>query len=609
MQKTPAWSDVAAHVTLLAQPPGNFPMKHPRMAAVVAICFMVIVSACTAPTGTVTSNGGEAPNAPEASHSLYDKPENEYFYFLATLKERRSGRNDQAILWLRKAIEIDPDSAYLRRELATIHLQNKEDDKALQVLDELLARQPGDIKGLILYGGIQQLRKQNDAAIRVYEKVIHIDPSQEKIYSLLGGLYLESKQPEAAQRVLEQLVEKFPNSYAGHFLLGRVYLARGKPALAAAAFRRSAETDPESLDPLFELLKLARERGRGEEVLKLNREILDRDPENSRAFLDLALYYRQAGMRSEAEEILRRLGERSRSEFEVLLHLIQVYVDPKRFDDALYLINGMLTAAPDNPDLRHLKGFSLFGLKRNAEALPEFRRVTPESRFYQDAMVHIAFILQEQGNAQEAIEQLQAMIQQHPGNAEFKYYLASIYEESGQYDEAENQLKQALDQDPDNSRYLFRLGVVYDKQKKKDASIEVMRRVVALDPKNASALNYLGYTYADLGQNLDEAEQLILEALKHKPDDGFITDSLGWVYYKKGDYQKALRFLKKASEIVPEDPVILEHVGDAYLKLNDKPNALKYYQKAMTQRTKEKDKGIEKIKEKDELQRKIRQLK
>jgi len=75
----------------------------------------------------------------------------------------------------------------LQRELATIFLQNKEEDKALEVLDELLTRHPEDAKGLILYGGIQQLRKQNDAAIVAYEKVIAIDPSQEKIYSLLAA--------------------------------------------------------------------------------------------------------------------------------------------------------------------------------------------------------------------------------------------------------------------------------------------------------------------------------------------------------------------------------------------------------------------------------------
>lgn len=126
-----------------------------------------------------------------------------------------------------------------------------------------------------------------------------------------------------------------------------------------------------------------------------------------------------------------------------------------------------------------------------------------------------------------------------------------------------------------------------------------MRNVIALDPKNANALNYLGYTYADLGQNLDEAEQLIIEALKYKANDGFITDSLGWVYYKKGEYAKALEYLNKAHELVPDDPTIMEHVGDAYLKLNDKVNALKYYQKALSK----------KDQEKEELQKKIKQLK
>jgi Flp pilus assembly protein TadD len=108
-----------------------------------------------------------------------------------------------------------------------------------------------------------------------------------------------------------------------------------------------------------------------------------------------------------------------------------------------------------------------------------------------------------------------------------------------------------------------------------------MKTVIRLDPQDASALNYLGYTYADLGKNLEEAERLIKEALKVKPDDGYITDSLGWVYYKMGDYSKALTVLKRAVELVPEDPVILEHLGDAYLKANDQKNALKAYERSL----------------------------
>ena len=125
--------------------------------------------------------------------------------------------------------------------------------------------------------------------------------------------------------------------------------------------------------------------------------------------------------------------------------------------------------------------------------------------------------------------------------------------------------------------------------------MEAMRKVIAIDPKHSNALNYLGYTYADLGQNLDEAEQLIKEALKYKPNDGYITDSLGWVYYKKGDFEKALKYLQKAVDLVPDDPIMLEHLGDAYLKLNDKVNALKYYKKSLQHREKDKEALEEKI--------------
>jgi len=122
-----------------------------------------------------------------------------------------------------------------------------------------------------------------------------------------------------------------------------------------------------------------------------------------------------------------------------------------------------------------------------------------------------------------------------------------------------------------------------------------MRTVIRLDPKNANALNYLGYTYADLGTHLDEAEKLIKEALNYKPDDGYITDSLGWVYYKKGLYEKAVEMLERAVKLVPNDPIILEHLGDAYLKMNDRDKALEYYNRSLEHQKKDKEKIEKKI--------------
>ena len=67
-----------------------------------------------------------------------------------------------------------------------------------------------------------------------------------------------------------------------------------------------------------------------------------------------------------------------------------------------------------------------------------------------------------------------------------------------------------------------------------------MKKAIELNPKNAAALNYLGYTWAEMGVQLDDAEDLIQRALKIQPNDGFYIDSLGWVYYQKGDYPKAV---------------------------------------------------------------------
>jgi tetratricopeptide (TPR) repeat protein len=94
-------------------------------------------------------------------------------------------------------------------------------------------------------------------------------------------------------------------------------------------------------------------------------------------------------------------------------------------------------------------------------------------------------------------------------------------------------------------------------------------------------MNYLGYTYADLGINLDEAENLIKEALKYKPNDGYITDSLGWVYFKMGRHSEALVWIQKALDRLPEDPLITEHLGDTYQALGRWREAQEAYERAL----------------------------
>ncbi len=93
-------------------------------------------------------------------------------------------------------------------------------------------------------------------------------------------------------------------------------------------------------------------------------------------------------------------------------------------------------------------------------------------------------------------------------------------------------------------------------------------------------MNYLGYAWADQGIHLDEALDLVQKAAASQPNDGYISDSLGWVFYRKGDYAQSLPHLEKAIELLPYDSTVNDHLGDAYWQVGRKREAKFQWQRA-----------------------------
>jgi len=158
-------------------------------------------------------------------------------------------------------------------------------------------------------------------------------------------------------------------------------------------------------------------------------------------------------------------------------------------------------------------------------------------------------------------------------------------------DKAISLVREQIDSDPENPDLYYTLGGVLNEAGRIDDADRALRRALELIPDpprteenidlRATVLNHLGYMYAEEGIKLQEAEQLLQQALELAPRAGFIVDSMGWAQFKLGDFQEALRLLKKAIEYSSEDPVLYEHLGDVYAKLGDKTQALECYQQAL----------------------------
>ena len=570
--------------------PGSKRVRATVAAAAVAVLFAAATPGCiqkpVKPQGQATVRTEPAPSGER------------YYYYTLSRFFKNKGQIDNAIDLMGRVGELDPGSVFVQRELALLHLKNKDPEAAMGVVAAALARHPDDIPLLNIHGRLLDDKNDLAGAAAAYEKIITLDPEQQNTYLFLGGVYSRMKLDSKAVDTYRRMVKKFPRAYAGHFFLGRIYRQQGKSRRAEKAFLKALEIKPDLEEPRLELAAGYLARGKTDQAIEMYRELLDGNPENVKAAMELARLYVDQGQVAEAEPLFRELARRSLSDLQVAREVVRRYIDPKLYAQAAVILAGILENGPAGRDLNYLLGVAYEGLQDTERAILEMKKLSLVDRFYPDAVVRIAFLYQEQKQVNKAIAHLERAISLSPGKAEFYFFLGTLYEETGDLKQALSTLLKGQEREPDNLKIQFRIGIVHDKMGDKQKSIAAMKQVIRMDGNHASALNYLGYTYADMGKNLDEAEALISKALKIKPEDGYITDSLGWVYYQKGRYAEALEMLLKAVTLVSDDPIILEHLGDAYLKMDERGKALESYRRAR------------KVKEKDyeALEQKIRAL-
>ena len=111
-----------------------------------------------------------------------------------------------------------------------------------------------------------------------------------------------------------------------------------------------------------------------------------------------------------------------------------------------------------------------------------------------------------------------------------------------------------------------------------------LNKALAQEPNEPELLNYLGYSWIDQGLHLDEGMKMLMRATALRPDDGAITDSVGWAFYRVGQFDKAVEWLERASEQKGDDATITEHLGDAYWHVGRKREARFEWERALNQK-------------------------
>ena len=124
------------------------------------------------------------------------------------------------------------------------------------------------------------------------------------------------------------------------------------------------------------------------------------------------------------------------------------------------------------------------------------------------------------------------------------------------------------------------LAQIYEKVNDFPKAREVYERLLSVNPDSLYALNNLAYLYAERLDQLDKAYDLAQKARSLQPADPSIADTLGWILYKKGDYQQALTLLQESARKLPNNPEIQFHLGMASYMMGDMDDARTAFRQA-----------------------------
>lgn len=353
----------------------------------------------------------------------------------------------------------------------------------------------------------------------------------------------------------------------------------GDVAGAEAAFRRTlaASADRPSLQLVDVFGRFLVRNGKPEEATRLVADFVARNPQTLLVEPVLAVVEGRAepdrllpDVRAGASEVFRNVSS--------LLNREQLRTE------ALLFIRMALDLAPEDAGAKYSLAQLLEAREREDLAIEVYEKVDPRSPYSWYARLGVADALHARGESEEAMRLLRAMSSERPERADAPRALADLLRVTERFDEAVTAYDLAverMDSEPDWG-LLYTRGIALERAKRWDRAEQDFLKALDVSPDQPLVLNYLGYSWVEQGVQLERAKKMIETAVEKRPRDGYITDSLGWVFYRLGDFEEAVVHLERAVALEPGDPVINDHLGDAYWVVGRKLEARFQWQRSLS---------------------------
>lgn len=497
--------------------------------------------------------------------------------YLAGDVARQDSDFSSAARYFSEALQFDPGNRLVERELLIALLTDGQFDRAISVASRLLD-QPNIRRMAYITLGIDALR---DEDFERAEELLTLDVASD-LERLLTGImrgWSISARGETDQALESIAALEGPEWYELFvtYHSGLMSLVADRPEQAATYFDAALDNQAGGGASPLTYLRVAQARARlaanqgdvdaallaldqglamapTNPVLLTLREQIE-EPESSQAFVADAL--------EGSAEILLNLGS-------------AINRDGAEAIAALYLELARALAS-DNDNVLFELGSIAERLEQPLKAIEYYDQVPDDSALKRIAALQQGLNLADLERTEEAIATLEELIAANPSDYRGYLALGGVHASEQNFAEAalvyEEALKHVDNDEPTYWPLHYRLGIAYERTKQWEKAEPVFLKTLELSPDQPDVLNYLGYSWVDMNMNLEEGIEMIRTAVELRPRSGYIVDSLGWAYYRLGNFENAVMHLERAADLEPRDPTINDHLGDAYWRVGRKLEA------------------------------------
>jgi tetratricopeptide (TPR) repeat protein len=478
-----------------------------------------------------------------------------------------------------KAVVDNSEDIGPRLTLADYYVAQKRAPEATPILEELAKRPGAFAAATARLAGIADAQGDRQKAHQVLDSVLAKEPGNVQVLYAKGMLLVSDSRLEDARKVAETAIKSAPESVQAHYLAGTVFTRQGKIEEAVASFQEVLKRNPKALGAQLQLARLHEAKGSPQVARQHAQDAVKLAPMSGPARYALVRSLIATGDLAGADRELATLAPRD--SYEVQLSRARIAIGRRDFAAAQIAIDQAVSKQPTSLEALSVLASLEARNKRLPRAQAAVRTALATRPTDPGLLVLSARLDAATGQAATAEQTLRSVIDNSPDYLPAYEVLGSLYVRQKNLDAALREYERLAERRPTAIGPRTMVAMLHHSQGRQQEARAVYQKILEIDARAVVANNNLAYLYADEGKDLDMALQMAQAAKAASPDDPDVNDTLGWVYYKKDMAVQAIGPLLQSTRINPEKPIYHYHLGLAYAKAGERANARASLERAL----------------------------